>query len=190
MPAARFDRMTDVELLLACQRDAGVFCDVYDRWAEPLLGFFVRRVGNPELAADLMAETMAVLFEQRMRFRDTGHPGSTWIFTIASRQLSRYRRRRQVEMRAVERLGWSVPALDEESAAAIEALIDRDPRSDLLDDALSSMPRGERDAVELKVVEQLGYREIAKRLGCSVVAARVRVHRGLARLNKSMEVSS
>jgi RNA polymerase sigma-70 factor, ECF subfamily len=162
---------------------------LYDRWARVLLGFFVRRVGDPEVAADLLAETLATVFEKRDRFRDTGQPGSAWLFTIATRQLSRYRRRRKVELRAVHRLGMSVPTLDEVSVAAMESLIEHDAAREPLAQAIESMPAAERDAIELRVIEELDYREIATRLNCSVVAARVRVHRGLARLTKSMEAS-
>jgi DNA-directed RNA polymerase specialized sigma24 family protein len=35
----------------------------------------------------------------------------------------------------------------------------------------------------------MGYAEIATRLQCSEAAARVRVHRGLARLNRLMEAT-
>ncbi len=134
-----------------------------------------------------MAETVATLFEKRSRCRDVGRPGSAWIFTVAARQLSHYRRRKLVEVRAIERLGWIVPPLDVESAAAIEALADSDSHGDLLERVMHELPAAERDAVELKVVEELAYREIADRLSCSVVVARVRVHRGLARMNKAIE---
>jgi DNA-directed RNA polymerase specialized sigma24 family protein len=49
------------------------------------------------------------------------------------------------------------------------------------------MSPSERDAVELRVVAELEYAEIAGRLNCTEIAARVRVHRGLARLNQLME---
>ena len=58
----------------------------------------------------------------------------------------------------------------------------------LLDDegdvqaALTRLPAGERDAIALRVVESLSYRDVASRLDCSEAAARVRVHRGLSRL--------
>jgi len=189
MSSPSFAGLTDAELIVVSQHDPEAFCELYDRWAEPLLGFFARRVADPELAADLLAETLAVVFEKRTRFRDTGSPGSAWLFTIATRQLSRYRRRRTVELRAVERLGMTVPRLDQESARAIEALIERDAGQAPLAQAISRIPPAERDAVELRVIEELDYREIAARLNCSVIAARVRVHRGLSRLNKSMEMS-
>jgi RNA polymerase sigma-70 factor (ECF subfamily) len=56
--------------------------------------------------------------------------------------------------------------------------------------ALCELPDGERRAVELRVVEELGYAEIAARLSCTEGAARTRVHRGLARLNRLMEAQA
>jgi RNA polymerase sigma-70 factor (ECF subfamily) len=153
-----------------------------------LLAYFAHRVRNPEIAADLTAEALAVVFEKRSRFRDTGAPASAWLYAIASRELSRYARRRTVEMRAFERLGLSRPVVDDISAEAIEALVDRDASTTSLGEALDRVSDAERHAVELRVVEELSYREIALRLDCSVIAARVRVHRGLQRLNKLMEM--
>lgn len=190
MTRSAFGDRSDAELLIASRQDPDAFVELYDRWARPLLGFFVRRVRDPEIAAELVAETLAVVFEKRGRFRDIGAPASAWLYTVASRELSRYFRCQGVEMRAFARLGLTLPAVDEESARAIEALVNQDAHADPLAEAIAEMSQSERDAVELRVVEQLDYREIAARLNCSVVAARVRVHRGLARLNKLMGVVS
>lgn len=191
MATSVLDDLSDAELIVVSVVDPEAFCVLYDRWAATLLAFLLRRVGNPEVAADLLAETFATVFEQRAKFRDSGHPGSAWIYTIASSQVARYYRRRKVELKAVERLGIAVPQLDEESLAAFERIADSDPGAGLLvSEAISQIPSGEREAVHLRVVEDLEYREIASRLNCSVVAARVRVHRGLARLTKLMEATS
>lgn len=89
----------------------------------------------------------------------------------------------------MRRLGLAVPALDDESIARIEALADTDSHRAALAAALERMSATERDAVELRVVAELGYAEIASRLDCTEAAARVRVHRGLARLNHLMEAT-
>jgi RNA polymerase sigma factor (sigma-70 family) len=149
---------TDAELLLASLEDPDAFGVLYDRWAAPLLGYFVNRVRDVEVAADLVAETLAVVFEKRSRFRDTGDPASAWLYTIAGRELSRYLRRRRVEFRALQRLGLTRPAVDEESACAIEALIDHDADEHPLAAALQGISKSEREAVELRVFEELEYR--------------------------------
>jgi RNA polymerase sigma-70 factor, ECF subfamily len=191
MPTRVLTDLSDAELIVVSGSDPEAFCMLYDRWAGPLLGFIYRRVGNADVAADLLAETFARAFENRTKFRDTGDAGSAWLYTIASRLISRYYRRKTVELKAVERLGITVPQVDQESLLAFERIAETDAGGELLiAEAIDKIPPGEREAVQLRVVEDLDYPEIATRLNCSVVAARVRVHRGLARLTKLMEATS
>jgi RNA polymerase sigma factor (sigma-70 family) len=178
---------SDVELVLASRSDPQAFRELYDRWAEPLLAYFFRRTTNAEVASDLLAETFAIAYEKRQRFRDGGVPGGAWLYGIARIELSRYFRRQRVQLRAVQRLGIQVPVLDHESAAAIADLAERDETESAVRAALIRIPPGEREAVELRVVAELDYPDIAGRLNCSEGAARVRVHRGLARLNRLLE---
>jgi RNA polymerase sigma-70 factor, ECF subfamily len=181
---------TDAELLIASRDDPHAFRELYDRWADRLLAYFYRRTLDAEVAGDLLAETFAVAFERRRRFRDVGAPGANWLYGIAAKELSHWYRRQAVEQRAVRRLAIEVPALDDESIARIEALADMETHRTALAAALEQMGPGERDAVQLRVVEEMDYAEIASALACSEAAARTRVHRGLARLNRLMEVAS
>ena len=182
--------ISDAELILASRQDPQAFRELYDRRADDLLAYFYRRVLDPEVAADLLAETFAVAFARRRRFRDVGRPGGAWLYGIAAKELSHFFRRREVEKRAIKKLGVVVPALDRESLDRIEALIDVDAHRRSLAAALQQMSAGDRDAVELRVVEELGYTEIAAKLRCTEAAARTRVHRGLARLSNLMEANS
>ena len=182
--------MTDAELIVASRRDPRAFRELYDRWADKLLAYFYRRVLDPEVAADLLAETFAVAYERRRRFRDVGRPGGAWLYGIAAKELSQWFRRQEVERRAVRRLGVEVPPLDDESIARIEALADIDQHREALAAALDQITGGEREAVQLRIVDELGYAEIATRLDCTEGAARRRVHRGLARLNNLMQVEA
>jgi RNA polymerase sigma-70 factor (ECF subfamily) len=179
--------MTDAELIVASRHDPSRFRELYDRRADDLLAYFYRRVLDAEVAADLLAETFAIAFERRGHFRDRGKPGGAWLYGIAAKELSHWYRRQAVELRAVKRLGIDVPPLDDESIARIEALVDSGERRAAVAEALETLPDAERRAVELRVVDELGYAEIAARLSCTEGAARVRVHRGLARLNRLME---
>jgi RNA polymerase sigma-70 factor, ECF subfamily len=181
---------TDAELLIASRDDPHAFRELYDRWADKLLAYFYRRTLDPEVAGDLLAETFAVAFARRGRFRDVGRPGATWLYGIAAKELSHWFRHQAVELRMVRRLAIEVPALDDESIARIEALADIEAHRSALAAALDRIGPGERDAVQLRVVDELGYAEIACALHCSEAAARTRVHRGLAHLNRLLEVVS
>ena len=181
------EERTDAELLAASGEDAAAFRVLYERWAEPLLGFCYRHTLDPEVALELVAETFAVAYGKRHRYQDRGKPVGAWLYGIARRELQHYRRRRRVELRAIRRLAVQVPALDEASIERVEALADAAWWRAKLDGALSRLSKGERDAVRLRVVEQLDYPTVAARLGCSEQAARVRVHRGLGRLAARLE---
>jgi RNA polymerase sigma-70 factor (ECF subfamily) len=55
--------------------------------------------------------------------------------------------------------------------------------------ALESLPPGQRRALELRVVDELPYEEIALALGCSQVAARIRVTRALGALSRVLKAA-
>ena len=50
------------------------------------------------------------------------------------------------------------------------------------DELLDELPASQREAVRLRIVDQLEYDQVALALGTSAAAARVRVHRGLETL--------
>jgi RNA polymerase sigma factor (sigma-70 family) len=181
---------SDSELILRSREDPAVFWRLYDRWAEKILSYFYRRTLDAEDSADLVAETFAVAYERRGRFRDMGQPGVAWLYGIARRELSQYRRKQRVELRAVRRLGIQVPQMDDESIEQIEALIDMEGYAVKIRAALNQLASKEQDALRLRVMEDMGYRDVAAELGCSEGAARVRVHRGLSHMADLLGVPS
>ena len=61
---------TDAALLLAARTDPGAFRELYERYAEQLHGFHLRRTSDADAAYDLTAETFAQAWLSRGRFRD------------------------------------------------------------------------------------------------------------------------
>lgn len=183
------DERSDWELLHSSSDNPEAFRILYQRHASSVLAFLYRRTADPETAADLMAETFAQAFLSRTRFRDTGLPARAWLLGIARRKLGRMLERGRAEDRARRRLGVSRPELDDVSYERIETLADLAPIREAVRTAVDSLSPAIADAVRLRVGMDLPYREVAKRLGCSEGAARVRVARGLARLAEILEVS-
>jgi len=175
---------TDAELLAAARTDASAFRAFYERYAERVFGYHVRRTGVPEAAHDLTAETFAQAWLARRRFRDrAGGTAGPWLFAIARNVLVSSVRRQRLEMSACERLGILVEAQAEPEATWLDGL----------DEALEDLPAGQGDAIRLRVVDGLEYEEVARELGTTPAAARVRVHRGLSslrhRLRQRLEAS-
>src|SRR4051812_202690 len=161
---------SDAALLAAARTDAGAFRELYDRYAERVLGYHLRRCRDEDAAHELTAETFAQAWLVRERFRDEcGGTAGPWLFGIARNVLLASVRRSRLEAGARERLGMlATPSVEPE-----ESWLDG------LDEALEELPDSQRRAIELRVLEDQTYEDVAAALGTSPEAARVRVHRGL-----------
>ena len=176
------DRRTDSELLLASKDDANVFTELYRRHAEELLRYFARRTLDPETAAELTAETFAEAFASRRNYTGQGVNGVAWLYGIARNRLGRFFRTGRVDAAARRRLGMPERDLVPEDYERIEDLIDFAPIRDALLEALDTLSTDQREAMRLRVIDGLGYPEVAKRLRCSEANARQRVSRGLRKV--------
>jgi len=165
-----------------------VFGEVYRAHARSILIFLTRRTYDPETALDLTAETFAQAFAGRRRFRGTtDEEVAAWLFGIARHVLARFRRRGQAERRALRRLGVEVPALEPDEAVRIFELAGlRDVRGAVARE-LRSLSADQRDALRLRVVDELSYADVAQRLGISEPTARARVSRGLRALGNALD---
>jgi RNA polymerase sigma-70 factor (ECF subfamily) len=177
------DDRSDAQLIAAARHDDQAFRILYDRYAPSLHAFFARRTRDADTAVDLTAETFAQSWLSRRRFRDlAGGSAGPWLFTIARRTLALSVRRRRLERDGLARLAIELePTTAQPDDAWLDGLEDDIAR------ALAELPADHRKAVELRVVDDLSYAQLAGRLGCSPVAARIRVSRGLARLRTRLE---
>lgn len=186
----RFSRTRRSCLLLASQRDPQAFADFYDAYAERVLRFLARRTLDAEIAIDLAAETFALALERRAQFRgSTPEEEQGWLFAIARSELSRYWRRGSVERGALMRIGIATPMLSEQDFDRIEELMTLETLAPRLGAALDALSDDQRVAVELRVVGELSYVELATRLGVSEQVARARVSRGLRALGQRMSAA-
>lgn len=180
---SRLDRRTDALLVLDSCTDPAAFAELYERHAAAVYRWLSRRMGW--LAADLTAETFTRAWLQRDRFRDE-RDGSAlpWLLGIAGRLVADSARHDRVETRARERLGLSTELIaDDDARDEVERRLS--PRR-MLERRLSELPAHERDAIDLRLIDELAYDEVARRLNIRPAAARLRVSRALGRLRRTV----
>lgn len=177
---------SDAALLLASRRDPDAFREFYNRYSDRLNRYFTRRTANEDTALELTAETFSRAWRMRERFEDEREGSAApWLFGIGRNVLLMSVRRGAVERRAATRLGV-LERLDLDGAGTQVP----EPRwSDGADELLDSLPLSQRDALRLRIVDELAYDQVAEALGTSPAAARVRVHRGLASLRARLSNS-
>lgn len=170
---------------VATLRGVGVDHDqLFERHGDELLRFFARRTLDPQAALDLTGETFGVAWASRRRFRGSDEEAArAWLFGIARNLLHGYVRRGYAERRALSRLGVDRVLLCDDSYERIEELAGTAALREALGEELARVPAGQREALLLRVVHELSYEEIARRLQISEPTARARVSRGLQRLH-------
>lgn len=162
--------------------------DLYDAHAEPLLRFLTRRTLDAQIAVDLVAESFAVAYEKRSKFK--GNPQTdapAWLFGIAKNLLNDFFRSGSAERRAMQRIGVPGVEVSDEEALRIEQLAGSEFLRSAVAEAISELSAEHRDALRLRVVDELSYPEVAQQLQVTEDVARARVSRGLRKLRKRLE---
>jgi RNA polymerase sigma factor (sigma-70 family) len=152
---------------------------LYRDQGRAILAYSLRRVGDPEDAADVVAETFLVAW-RRLDEVPVGDGGRLWLYAVARRVIANLHRAERRRTRLGERLGESLrielatqPAPAGEVAEALRAM--------------GELGEDDRELLLLVSWEELSPGEVAKVLGISSLAARSRLHRARRRLRALLE---
>jgi RNA polymerase sigma factor (sigma-70 family) len=189
-PARRHpDTKTDRQLLEEARGGHGeVFEIVYRRHHAVVLAFLARRVQQPELAADLLAETFASLLALvRDPQRAVPPIPVAWLLVTARNLLIDSHRRGTVDDRARRRLAMRPVVLDDRDLERVEEI---SAQTDLMRELALLLEPDQLQALQARVLDEREYAEIAAQLKCSESVVRKRVSRALGVLRRAMEGTS
>jgi RNA polymerase sigma-70 factor (ECF subfamily) len=174
----------DVALMLRVRDgDRAAFDLLIERYRKPLLIVIARTIGRDADAEDLAQDVFVRVYRSAPRYQPTAK-FSTWLYTIARRVCLNHARA-QTFRRWFSLAGdddQDDPPNDPPDPRTPDPLIDMERRElrRVVAQAVASLPERLRFAVVLRRYEELSYEEIAQILGCSVTAAKLRVHRANA----------
>lgn len=163
--------------------DAEAFSELYDRFSSMVFGLAYRMVGSREEAADVAQEVFLRIFRHLGRFRGRSSL-KTWIYRITMNQCRSHlaRRRRPGIALADEHpeggIELEASDLGPEHRAAGHELGAR------LNHALAELSPKLREAVLLRDLEGLDYREIGRALKLRPGTVRSRIARGREQLRQ------
>jgi RNA polymerase sigma-70 factor, ECF subfamily len=167
--------------------DADTLAQLFEAEGPRLLAFAARRTFDADLALDVVGEAFATAFERRTRFRGgTREEAVGWLYAITRTVLSHQHRRRTVERRALARLGVEPPVMGEDERRRVEELAGLADLRAAVAREMAALPEAQRDAVRLRIVDELSYDDLAARLGITPDTARARVSRGLRALTRAI----
>jgi len=145
-----------------------------------LLGYALRRVVQPEDAADIVAETMLVAW-RRIDEVPTGSEARPWLFGVARRVLANGRRGSRRRHNLAERLRGELGALRvPDQPAMVETSV-------LVRAALDRLEPDDREILRLTSWEGLQPHEIAMVVEMPAATVRTHLHRARRRLRHELE---
>jgi RNA polymerase sigma-70 factor (ECF subfamily) len=167
----------DAALVARFQRgDAAVFDTLFARHQDYAYNIVYGIVGNAEEARDLTQEVFVQVYRSLPKFRNNSR-FATWLYRIAVN--------RAVDAARGARRWRFLPIYDEPSLAAktMESetephhIAERHAERDSLQKVLMRCPLTHRQVLALRYYRDMSIEEIAETIGCSVAAAKVRLHR-------------
>ena len=159
--------------------DRNAFETLYRRYARPVFGLALRRLGDRGRAEDAVQETFASVWRAARSYRPDRGPGAPWLYAVARNAIvdnGRVRREPPVE-RTDERSDEATPAERAESGW-IAWRVHR---------ALGELPENERLVLELAYYGGRSQSEIAEALDVPLGTVKTRTRTGLARLADMLE---
>jgi RNA polymerase sigma factor (sigma-70 family) len=165
---------TDEQLMVAFVRGhADSFNQLFERYRQPLFGFFRRRLYDPSQAEELTQETFLAVLRGTARYEATAL-FRTWLYAIGFKILRAHRRK--AAFRAM--FSGLTPAHRDPAAPG-------DLDNDLLiRDTVRKLDRIDREILLLREFEQLTYAEIATLLRVPVNTVRSRLFRARTELRQ------
>jgi RNA polymerase sigma-70 factor, ECF subfamily len=171
---------TDGDLIRrVARRDANAFETLYRRYARPVFGLALRRLGDRMRAEDAVQETFAAVWRSAPTYKPERGAGAPWLYAVARNAITDRARNR------------SEPPGDPPEVPSNEAGPDERAEAEYVSwrvhRALESLPRNERDVIELAYYGGLSQSEVADFLGIPLGTVKTRTRAGLGRLADLLE---
>ena len=156
------------------------FIRLYEDNSARVLAYALRRLADREEAADVVAETFAVVWRRIVDVPE-GRAEQAWIFGVARRVVANHRRSGARSARLQTRLTGVRSDVVEEGL---------DPGPSLGPEALAALarlPARHQEVLRLAAWEELSQAEMAAVLRCSTNAVAIRLHRARRALQAAFE---
>jgi RNA polymerase sigma-70 factor, ECF subfamily len=172
--------LSDSELLLRVGHgDGGAFETLYRRYARPVFGLALRRLGDRTRAEEAVQETFTSVWRSARTYKPERGPGAPWLYAVA---------RNAIVDGARTRVDPVAEADDEPSAdAGPPERAEQSWTAWRVHRAMEELPETERVVLELAYWRGLSQSEIAGSLRIPLGTVKTRTRSGLHRLADLLE---
>ncbi len=165
------------------QGDEAAWAALYHHFSPAVQRLCVGLLGSLDDAEEVTQDSFVYALRNLGRFDPAKSAFSSWLYTIALSRCRNKRRRKWLVSLPLEQLGAKARA---GSDRQVEAVLERRGVRRQLWAALQTLPAPLREAVALRYVAEMRYKEIGQALGCNPKTAESRVRLGLAAMRRTL----
>lgn len=163
------------------------FNDIFNTYQKPIYNYVLRMVRDNEIAEEITQEIFIKTYKNLSSFRGDSKL-STWIYGIATNSwLDYFRTTDYKNDKNTDLLNQEIPpeetGLDDiKRILSIDENLIKSEMAECIRDYVKSLPGDYRTVIILHDLEGFKNREIAKIVGCSLDAVKIRLHRARSKL--------
>jgi RNA polymerase sigma factor (sigma-70 family) len=169
----------------AAAGDRAAFGELFERHVEAVWNHAYRLTASWSLAEDLTSSTFLVAWRRCADVRLVRDSALPWLYTVAGNLARDERRGATRFLRALRRVPDT--SVEADHADDVARRLDGDARMARVLAAVQSLPRAERQAVELCLLGELSTADAAELLGVAEVSVRSRLSRARAKLRTKLK---
>ena len=173
--------MLDALLARTASGDQGAFHSLYERTSARLFAICLRLARERTLAEDFLQEAYTRIWERAPQFDATRGSALAWMVAVTRNHAIDVIRQRGRETPLPDDFEIDVPA--SATSAGAETNID----FDIVSRCLAALDDGPRRAIVSAYRDGLSYAELSDLLGVPIGTVKTWVHRGIAKLRRSLD---
>jgi len=173
------------DLIERVKRNKEAFLEIYDRHFQRIYNYAYHRTLNHADAEEITSQTFLAALEKIQGFEYRSIPLAIWLYKIASNAIADLYRKGGRTVEFTEGCPARYPF---EGAAATEpeaVVLGRSEKKQLADQ-LKNLPQLQQQALILRYIQNLSYKEIAQIMDKSEGSVKQLLHRGLTCLRERM----
>jgi RNA polymerase sigma-70 factor (ECF subfamily) len=159
--------------------DRTAFEKLYQRYARPVFGLALRRLGDRGRAEDALQETFVSVWRSARTYKPERGPGAPWLYGVARNAIvDRSRARHEPPAEAPDEPSLEAGPDERAEGSWVRWRIHR---------ALETLPEREREVIALAYWSDLSQSEVADKLGIPLGTVKTRTRAALAHLAEALE---
>lgn len=173
------------QIIEEARKDPGRFGILYEKYYRQIFVFVFRRVGDEDLAGDIVSDAFLKAMVALPKYEAKGLPFSAWLFRIALNEVNMYYRKSSRQR---------VVSIDQTNIGEMIAEVGGEKESEenrqLVMKLMGTLAPEDMHFLELRFFEKRAFAEIGEILGITENNAKVRTYRILDKLKKVLDKTS